>query len=359
MPDHFNLEQAWENFGYCKLRLLPKEQGFRPIMNLRQHILRGQDGGKASNNGMLRNIHAVLDYYRTREEEKMGASVICMSKVYERLLGYKQSLKKQGSLQKRLFFAKFDIKSCYDSIPHEKLLKVIDDLIDKEDFIIQRCDQISLINGAIKRRFTRMAFPSNDIHISDPLSGSLIVDKVVGYRIERKKILNMIKEHVTRNIVKVNGRFYQQWVGVPQGFHLSTLLCSFFYADLDQKCLHYFRNDPSSLLMRFIDDLLFITTDRHLMDRFIERIRHGFPEYGITFNLDKAATNFNHPLFSNTNNNVNNKFSWCGMLIDEQALCVTADYGKLFGVHIGDTLTIDYGAPVVDTFEKYLQMYEH
>jgi telomerase reverse transcriptase len=57
--------------------------------------------------------------------------------------------------------------------------------------------------------------------------------------------------------------------GLPQGGCLSSLLCDIYYSDLDTTHLREFINDED-LLLRAVDDYLFITTH---MDRAAKYVR--------------------------------------------------------------------------------------
>lgn len=85
---------------------------------------------------------------------------------------------------------------------------------------------------------------------------------------KRQAVLQLLEQHITDNIVKVRGmpcpgrssrlvlsgpgnaqignEYYRQVVGIPQGSILSSLLCSFFYGDLERRHLG-FTGDASSV----------------------------------------------------------------------------------------------------------------
>lgn len=96
---------------------------------------------------------------------------------------------------------------------------------------------------------------------------------------------------------QVSGRLYRQKTGIPQGSILSSLLCSLFYGDMEKTRLSFTAADESvrtllfltrllsrldcadsrallQLLMRYVDDFLFITTDVGLASRFL-RVMHA------------------------------------------------------------------------------------
>ena len=48
----------------------------------------------------------------------------------------------------------------------------------------------------------------------------------------------------------------------------------------------------SQLLLRLIDDFLFITSERSLAERFLKTMSIGQPEYGCVISPDKTVVNF-------------------------------------------------------------------
>ena len=46
------------------------------------------------------------------------------------------------------------------------------------------------------------------------------------------------------------------------------------------------------LLLRFVDDFLFISTKRHEAKEFLKVMRNGFPEYGCSISESKTLVNF-------------------------------------------------------------------
>lgn len=69
-------------------------------------------------------------------------------------------------------------------------------------------------------------------------------------------------------------QFYRQKVGIPQGSVLSTILCNIFYADLEKKKLPFLMDDDG-LLLRLIDDFLFISMNREHAKGFLEHMHKG------------------------------------------------------------------------------------
>jgi telomerase reverse transcriptase len=57
--------------------------------------------------------------------------------------------------------------------------------------------------------------------------------------------------------------------GQPQGGRLSSVLCDIYYSDLDRTHLGEFQNDKD-LLLRAVDDYLFITTNLDRATRYVK-----------------------------------------------------------------------------------------
>lgn len=368
LPISFDLRTSWQTLGFCHLRMIPKNcDSFRPIMNLRRPLTRGEQGGagiRASVNSMLRNLHSVLDYYRLfHPAELMGASVMGLDDIHRKWRAFRSKVHEGIQKERPLYFLKLDVQACFDSIPHDALLAVISTILDKEQYVIQKYELSTLVNGNFKTQYKRSAFPAADARGIHALLGAgrfssscLIIDRVVGQKLERSKLLRQLEDHIRRNIVLINQRFYRQKIGIPQGSILSTLLCSLFYADLDRQHLLQFLEDPKSLLMRFVDDVLFVTTDFSTMAGFIEKVSSGFPDYGVSFNLEKVASNFSHPLIPASKQPDGHRFFWCGLALDTQLLHVSGDYSRFQGSRIAESLSIDRLSQAVPTFIEYIKM---
>jgi len=71
-------------------------------------------------------------------------------------------------------------------------------------------------------------------------------------------------------------QFYRQKVGIPQGSVVSTILCNIFYADLEKKKLP-FLIDSDGILLRLIDDFLYISMNLDHAKTFLQFMDDGNP----------------------------------------------------------------------------------
>jgi hypothetical protein len=129
--------------------------------------------------------------------------------------------------------------------------------------MIRHSSQLQYVNGEPKTIYRRRAMPRPSSPSEMPhftklasdlaadLWNTIIVNKPFhrSHGATRDRIVQLLEEHITQNMVKIGGHYYRQRVGIPQGSILSTMLCSFFYGDLERKDerIMRLRNDPGSV----------------------------------------------------------------------------------------------------------------
>ncbi|KAF8656263.1 hypothetical protein AX16_002699 [Volvariella volvacea WC 439] len=285
--------------GFSFVRLLPKDTGVRPIVNLKRKANNPMAYGPTgrSINQILLGAFQVLTYEKQMRPQLLGASVFSSDEIYSRLRKFKERLPRNthGKLPK-LYFVKMDVQACFDTIEQGKLLQIIKDLISQDTYMLRRHGQIVTSADRVKRIYVRKAVPegmhcstryllsnylSSDDHchflryateLAAVLRNVIFVDQVVYPPALKHNILHLLEEHITENII--DGTYYRQMVGIPQGSVLSALLCAFFYGDLEKQ-FGTFMDDPESVLLRLIDDYLFVTTSLSKAKQFLDMMSKG------------------------------------------------------------------------------------
>lgn len=138
-------------------------------------------------------------------------------------------------------------------------------------------------------------------------------------------------------------QFYKQKIGIPQGSVVSTVLCNIFYAHLEKKKLP-FLEDKDGLLLRLIDDFLFVTMNRDHAIQFLKQMHEGtlkyvncltkgHPEYGCSVNMTKSLTNFDVIINRQKVPRLQGSkwFPFCGNMIDIETLDVIKDTNRMEG----------------------------
>jgi len=165
-------------------------------------------------------------------------------------------------------------------------------------------------------------------------------------------------------------RFLVQKRGIPQGSVLSTILCNFYYGNVETELLDGVFTEENQrdvneesktesedrhsypshahLLVRIVDDFLLVTTDRDTSMRFLSKMGVGIPHLGVQTNKTKTQTNYNRQSDERQDeaqyvkcDNQMAFFPWCGMLFDIKTCEVRVDYSRFSGKLVADSLTVD------------------
>ena len=354
------------NLGFSQMRMLPKASGFRPIVNLRWRMTVVRSGkvqlGKSINSRLSPVFH-MLDLERRRQPERLGSSLFSPDDMFSRLRDFRSHLAQQGLRGKRLYFAKLDVKSCFDTIPQASVLKLVEQIIQESEYQIAshaaikpmrsyyyRKEESSRVRPT--RKFISIARTSNDAARFDEWlnngqnlqqKDTVYVEAAVRQRQKSGPLLDLLEDHLQNNIIKIGKKFFRQQAGIPQGSVVSSLLCNLFYAKLEQEHLT-FLSDGKSLLLRLIDDFLVITTNIEIAKRFIQVMHAGIRDFGVEVNIAKSLTNFACDLDRRSVPRVSSDtkaFPYCGNLIDMKTLNITKDREGGRATALADSLTVD------------------
>ncbi|KAI3764304.1 hypothetical protein L2E82_14311 [Cichorium intybus] len=201
----------------------------------------------------------------------------------------------------------------------------------------------------LKKHIFMPSSDQKDLHCSKGQVVSFIwaASRSIGKKRTARKdeLLFNLQQHVKYNVLKIDKDFYLQNVGIPQGSILSSLLCSFYYGHMENSKIVPFVNKVTemgsgggyfgqNLLMRFIDDFLFISTSKKQALAFLSRLERGFYEYNCDMNKEKFGLSFDDDKIRVSSNRVyfdenGNKFlKWSGLFINCNTLEVQADYTR-------------------------------
>lgn len=304
-----------------RLRFLPKEVegSFRPIINMKS----------INNQNSVKNALAVLEYHkRALGTEGVGASIVGgMTDIKNRIEAFKSKFPNGTTFH----FGKVDVEKCFDRIPVDRLVELIERLINKPKYQIYRHDSVNLMGeGEVAKRFFRMASPVGSVPTSYNRSGIIIDRCSSSSPIDRSSVISAIKEAICNVRVHHDGIVYALKAGIPQGSSLSSILCALFYSDLDKKHLQRWLEDDSVLMMRYVDDMIVISPNENKVSQLIDIISQGFPEYG--FSVNQAKTMRSAP---------NVLFPWCGLFLSPY-LDVSVDYSKVIAAKISENMNIEF-----------------
>lgn len=301
-------------------------------------------------------------------------SIALIPDLYHRIARFKQRIlashKCTPETMPQLYFVKVDITRCFDTIPQAAALKVAKKLLQTsqhgpfKNYLFHAYKQVNIpalrsstkhetaqkssssqqtAKGVITRyirdveyvassktvtsqdmlhsvsKFRENMLKESAVHTADSLAfrtASVLIDLVYGTTALGKDLYNLLKAHISCNLVYLDGsnqaseggRIYRQTVGIPQGSILSTLLCNLVYDELELEVIKKLTSfsvantktstteqdsakNHNSMLVRVCDDFLFISTSKPLATTFLQTLVSGLPEFGASVNPDKTTTN--------------------------------------------------------------------
>ncbi|EEE53070.1 hypothetical protein OsJ_35822 [Oryza sativa Japonica Group] len=300
----------------------------RPLVDLRAK----------SKDANLNKCHLIMKKLRDEKPEMFGSSVFDYNNVHQNLSQFISSKRSQLMKKLKVYIVVADVSKAFDCVSHDMVLKMIDDAFKCDEYTVRKCSKV-ICNRSKNSlyRFDSNASIGNgnsiyDLSIQLSSGGGIFVDQI-------------------------GQKYYLQQVGIAQGSKLSPNLCSLYYGHLENSVLSKFLHDsklnageafsePEYLLMRFIDDFIFISFSLEHAQKFLNRMRRGFVFYNCYMNDSKYGFNFcagNSEPSSNRLYRGDDGVSfmpWSGLLINCETLEIQADYTRYLDITIISTITV-------------------
>lgn len=236
-----------------------------------------------------------------------------------------------------------DVQAAFDTIPQAAVIKLVSALPFATQYLISKYVEIKAGGGHREegqmmskplKKWRSLAQPTCQVDVDSRLQQHLVagkkntvfVESIVNKIRDTDELISLLSSHIQLNIVKFGKKFYRQKKGIPQGSVISSLLCNFFYANLESMHLD-FLSSPDSLLLRLTDDFLLVTTNRSHARTFLQTMHAGLPAYGVTVNSAKTLVNFEVVIKGKKVARVvgSRGFPYCGSFIDTKNLDISRD----------------------------------
>ncbi|GES82426.1 telomerase reverse transcriptase [Rhizophagus clarus] len=196
----------------------------------------------------------------------LNGSVFSYNEVHKHLKQFKQYLTHKRN--PKLYFIKVDVKCCFDTIDQHKLMEIIRaNVLTKTQYVY--ADELA-----------------------KKYKNAIFVENVKETYKELEDVLELLEEHIRKNIIKADDKYYTQKIGILQGSILSSLLCSIYYGVMEHSELQFVKDD-NGILLHLLDDFLYISTKKENAIKFVTVMHQGHPEYQCIINKKKTIVNFN------------------------------------------------------------------
>ncbi|KAL6940756.1 hypothetical protein ACO0QE_004672 [Hanseniaspora vineae] len=230
---------------------------------------------------------------------------------------FQSSLKATDSV----YFLKFDVKSCYDSIPVDLFINLLQEKWLKNEKLLKETNNGSWIvhKNSVSLLNTNLAFkqvvrkehiingvnslhsyvkPRNSIshgesiatHISSAPDFIKINQRNTDIQsFTNEDVLYVVKKEILQTCVTIGDACFQRQNGVFQGTFLSSIIMDLLYDDMIRSTpeFHYSPKECKLLLLRLADDFLVLSNSYEKIQQIMKRSSDGFPEYNAYINTEK------------------------------------------------------------------------
>ncbi|NWS97712.1 TERT transcriptase, partial [Mionectes macconnelli] len=145
-----------------KLRFIPKRKGLRPIVKgggvAEPKAFNWESREKKRYNTRLKNLFSVLNYERTINTSFIGSSAFGKDDIYKTWKQFVMKVLESGGKNPHFYCVKADVSRAYDTIPHEKLVEVISQILKPSEstvYYIRRYAMIMITPSGRARRLYR------------------------------------------------------------------------------------------------------------------------------------------------------------------------------------------------------------
>lgn len=239
-------------------------------------------------------------------------------------------------------------------------MALVEGLVKSDQYSICRHAQVQPADGAVSmyggaKPFKRFRSEARRGMMSTPFAENLVtsgararrntifVDNIVPQKVTRTQVVQLLRQHIEDNVIKVGKKYYRQKRGIAQGSVVSSLLCNLLYAQMEKEHLEFLRSE-SSVLLRLIDDFLLITKDEGQAMHFLKVMHKGIDAYGIAVTPEKSLVNFEACIDGFKVPRLpqgTTRFPYCGLMIDTKTVNISKDTARASKLAGTDGLTVD------------------
>ena len=317
-----------QSLGVSRVRFLLKKTYLRPIANMSH-----KKDGASSINDKLEHLATVLTYWKYKNKDFVGSTIFSLSEMHSR---WKQfcSYYKSKEGKRNFYFVTTDVDNCFDTIDNKVLFELVSKILElHEKYTIYRYMTTTHRGWSTYETTTT---PPEEKRLEN--SNVSLIRKTV---VTTKELVNILKAHLFGNVLVIGKQFYRQGQGISQGSKISSLLCSFYYGNMDSSKLRTFWMKPN-FLVRFVDNIFFVSPSLTVASTFLNLMLDGVPGYNCYCKSSKTMVSFKfvHPRYGIIQSfETGQPVSFFGIAINRETLSVSPDFSNFSGLNTEDTLS--------------------
>lgn len=264
-------------------RFVPKKDGsLRPIINLKPL------------NAQLEVPHLILNYHV--DNTMTSESSVRVKSWHAWMLKLTEFRNKELDINpdQKFYLVKADIASCYDSANRTPVKDIVRRTVDdgNTSYFVNNKAKLD-----VRKQRVRVG---RDTRPLEPELYPMIPDHDRRLRLEFERppftihhgteVLEAVESIFDGIYLRVGKNSSVKFTaGIPQGSACSLDLCNMMLDDLIERKLSKYTASNHSILVRYVDDFLFTTTDKELACDFANDMTEGFSEYGVKSKSEKIV----------------------------------------------------------------------
>ncbi|QLQ80465.1 hypothetical protein HG537_0D04650 [Torulaspora globosa] len=330
-------------FNHHKVRIIPKKgKGEFRVIAI---PMKGADSEECkvfqqNFRNVICPVQCVLEYLRNRRKTHFE-KLYSVNQIGTHLAKFKASLlNKYGEIPK-LHYLRFDIISCYDFIPREKVLSVIrKTLMNDCGFFVRSQSYYDTKKGILRTR--------NVVNgCRKPKKEEVYIDNVRTFFVSADDLIHTVMTELFQSALSFNGKCYLRKTGLFQGTSLSALLVDLVYDELlEHYEIFHSSKEDDTIVLRLADDFLILSTSELRIARAREEVLNGFAEFNAEVKRSK--------LISSVGKAPNQELSFCALDIDIRTLEISKSANSLGVAEIQKTIIGKFYKKLLNIFETKL-----